>query len=333
MLAIAALHREIPPWVTGGWRKKADYTRIVFIDLNRAENRFDNKPPAWEQALHEEIVQCEDIVVDGLLAPPAYVFMTNRGYLHRLNDTSWTEFAIVDGYKIAGFPIGKGCTTILEMHRAREQHIEMYWLTQTLVSRNPVPMTFDGRSPEEGALAVLLPPVSASATPTMHDGKPLSGPVVDALVYEQAEEIVATVQVDAGYYFARIPLSEVEIAIYRSCPDTFFDAVKPVQKSLTKPLEFFDFFAQTYSNTNKETLLEWMKDHSDLESPEGDAARGTCGDLLRLHGSIVVASFPTTCPAADCRKVEDRASGRLGRETRGSGISATAPPPGAGLKC
>ena len=32
-------------------------------------------------------------------------------------------------------------------------------------------------------------------------------------------------------------------------------------RALTKPLEWFDFFAETYMSTNKETLLDWMKSH------------------------------------------------------------------------
>jgi hypothetical protein len=84
-----------------------------------------------------------------------------------------------------------------------------------------------------------------------------------------------------------MPLTEVDMAIYRSNPDTFFDVVKPIKKPLSKPLEWFDFFAQTYMTAKKEALLEWMKDHPDIESlrtkPQNEVAEIYCD---RMAASI-----------------------------------------------
>jgi SEC-C motif len=249
--------------------KKAEHARVVFIDLNRAERVvMGGPPPIWESSLHQEIAQCEkDLLIDGGLAPPAYVFMTNRSYLHRLNEASWADFAIVDGFKIEDFPIGKGCTTILEMHRARERNIEMYWLTQAMVDGNPIPSTFDGRTPEEAYSTVPIALLRMGDRVELNEnGGRISGTLVDAIVDEQSRSVFATLQTDSNYSHVIIPLSEVELAIYRGSPDTFFDIVKPINRPLTKPLQWFDFFAQSYMSAKKETLLEWMKDHPDIEA-------------------------------------------------------------------
>jgi hypothetical protein len=273
--------------LTEALSKKAVHTRVVFIDLNRAENLTDGTPPAWEQTLHDEIAQCElDLTVDGAPAPPAYVFMTNRGYLHRLDQTSWAEFAIVDGFKIPDFPIGEECTTVLEMHRARERNLEMYWLTQALVTGNPIPSTFDARSPEEAYSTIPIPRIRMGDTFEFEqDGEMKSGVLVDAHVSEQERNVFAILKTDAEYATVKMPLTEVEMAIYRSNPDTFFDVVKPINRPLTKPLEWFDFFAQTYMTAKKETLLEWMKDHPDIESlqtkPQKEVAEKLPDRLLR----------------------------------------------------
>ena len=74
----------------------------------------------------------------------------------------------------------------------------------------------------------------------------------------------ATLRSESGNVIATFPLSDVEMAIYRCNPDTVFDVVKPIGKSLTKPLEWFDFFAQPYMSAKTEPLLEWMKDHPDI---------------------------------------------------------------------
>jgi hypothetical protein len=241
---------------------------VIFIDLNRAENLSDGAPPAWEASLHDEIAQCElEVTIGGAPAPPAYIFMTNRGYLHRLQETSWSEFAIVDGFKIPDFPIGKACTTIFESHKARARHIEMYWLTQALVRGNPVPATFDARTPEEAYSTTPINRIRMGDKLTLEDnGEELTGFLVDAHVESNNQRVFGVLRTDHGDIFVTIPLSDVEMAIYRSAPDTFFDVVKPVSAPLTKPLEWFDFFARSYMKTKRETLLEWMKNFADFDS-------------------------------------------------------------------
>jgi hypothetical protein len=248
--------------------KKAEHARVVFIDLNRAENVSDGAPPVWEASIHAEIAQCEqDLMIDGAPAPPAYIFMTNRGYLHRLHDTDWSEFAIVDGFKIPDFPIGKGCTTILQMYKARERHIEMHWLTQAMVTGTPIPQTFDAKSPEESYSKTPINRIRLGDMINVeHEGETISGILVDAHVNEQDQSVFGVLQNDKSYSTVVMPLTEVEMAIYRSNPDTFFDVVKPVNRPLTRPLEWFDFFAASYLETKKETLLDWMNNSPDIEA-------------------------------------------------------------------
>lgn len=267
-------------------RKSAEHTRVVFIDLNRAEHVVaGGPPPAWEPKLHEEVAQCEnDLIIDDAPAPPAYVFMTNRGYLHRMKETTWAEFAVVDGFKIRDFPIGKGCTSIIEMHHARERNLEMYWLTQAMVNGTPVPSTFDGRPPEEAYSTVAIQRLRMGERISIDvDEVTVSGVMVDGFVDDRENSAFITLQTDKAYENVIVSLSEVEMAIYRSSPDTFFDVVKPVNKPLTKPLEWFDFFAKTYIGAEKETLLEWMKAHPDIEElrakPQREVAEQYCARM------------------------------------------------------
>jgi hypothetical protein len=64
---------------------------------------------------------------------------------------------------------------------------------------------------------------------------------------------------------ATCPLTEDELAAYHKYPDTFFGVYKEQGRKAETPLELFDFFFDTYKQTTKEKLLEFMKNHSDVD--------------------------------------------------------------------
>ena len=57
-------------------------------------------------------------------------------------------------------------------------------------------------------------------------------------------------------------MTDEEMAIYMRSPDTFFGVVKPVGRNHTDPLTFFESLHETYINTPRARLLEFMKDWS-----------------------------------------------------------------------
>jgi len=242
--------------------KRADHPRMIFIDLNRAERPTADAPPVWERDIHMEVARCEqDLTIGGAPAPPAYVFSTNRGYLHALEGPEWAEFAIADGFKIADFPIGKGCSTILEMHRARNRNIEVYWLLQAGFHYNEIPQTFDGKTAEEAFQTASSKRIRIGdlIRIPLADENDVPALIVDAVVDQGNSNVLATCKTDGQYVQVILPLSEVELAIYKREPDTFFGVVKPTNREMRTPLDWFDFVASSYSTARKETLLDWMK--------------------------------------------------------------------------
>jgi hypothetical protein len=62
------------------------------------------------------------------------------------------------------------------------------------------------------------------------------------------------------------PLTESEMVRYRQSPQTFFGIVKDHSRRVDDPLDAYDFFYETYAQTPKAKLLEFMADWPDIES-------------------------------------------------------------------
>jgi hypothetical protein len=282
---------EQPPRVrhklTEALLKMAAHERIVFIELNRDEDIKVETAPSWEADVLKELRQAEtDMTIKGAPAPPAYIFLTNRGFMHTLDSEQWIEFAILDGFKIADFPIGRGVTNILDTHRAREKHIEVYWLQRAMLAHQGIPSTFDDRTPAEAFSDEPVNRIRIGDTHLVPDGAggEVPGIFLGGVVDDGRGRAMGQYQLQGGrHVLVSIPLSATELEIYKSAPDTFFETIKNVSRGLKSPLDCFDFVADTYMKTRRTTLLEWMKDYpnySELENlPDKELAEHYCAHM------------------------------------------------------
>ena len=131
-------------------RKRAAHNRIIFIELNRAHTLTATGEPDWAAALDQELAAAEaELTINGQPAPPAYLFISNRAFMHALDNAACAEAGIAHGFKIREFPQGRGCASMLEAVDARERHLEAHWLLKAIQTRADIPSTFDDRMPEE----------------------------------------------------------------------------------------------------------------------------------------------------------------------------------------
>jgi hypothetical protein len=131
-------------------RKDAEHERIIFVELNRAQTVNDQGEPDWAAQVDQEMRLAEsELTIARQPAPPAYVFVTNRVFMQKLDDPEGGEMYMARGFKIADFPPGRGATSILEAVEARERHMEIHWLMKALQTQSQIPSTFDDRTPEE----------------------------------------------------------------------------------------------------------------------------------------------------------------------------------------
>jgi hypothetical protein len=263
-----------PPRVRGklyaALTKKVQHPRIIFIELSRTQTLMANGEPDWAAAVDEEISRAEkELTIEGQPAPPAYLFVTNRAFMHALDGDECPEAVIAYGFKIDEFVPRHGFPSILEAARARDRHIEAHWLIKALHTRPEIPSTFDDRMPEEVFGQAPLAPLRFGETYLVPDekGREVSAILYDGSVLENERAAYGLYRLaDGRSITCTVPLSDDELAAYRRSPDTFFGIVRQVPKSVKTPLDLYDFFFDTYSHSSREKLLELMTSWSNFDS-------------------------------------------------------------------
>jgi hypothetical protein len=252
-------------------KKEADFPRIIFIEVSRFSGEKDARNSAWLKKMIDDITDAEQtLTVDGKSAPSAYLFITNRPFVHDIEGLNSDGFYSATGFKIGDFPFEREAKTILQMHRLRKKHIEPYALLRAFQDHWDIPQTFDEKLPAEafGKLgeerllignSYLVPDSSGNAVPAK---------LLSAVVMEHEQSVTGAYRFHDGSatIMCKAPLSDEEMEMYRQSPKTFFGEVDRNKRSSDHPLDLFDFFFDTYSNSSRENLLEWM-------SSGGDTAR------------------------------------------------------------
>jgi ubiquinone biosynthesis protein Coq4 len=78
-------------------------------------------------------------------------------------------------------------------------------------------------------------------------------------------------------------------AAYRSHPETFFGRILPISKNIEDPVDFYEFLFNSYKETPREKLLEFMNgapDIEDLKKLPDDELRFVYAELL-THGATL----------------------------------------------
>jgi hypothetical protein len=281
-------------------RKRADHERLVFIELNRAQLDISGNMPAWVRQVDDELSRAEeDLTIEGHAAPRAYVFVTNRGFMHALDAVRWTEVGLACGYKIDDFASRIGARSILKLAQAREQHAELHWLRKALQRHNTIPNSFDDSLPEEKIGDENMPRLLIGSTYLIpdQDGKETLGILTDATVMEPEQKAYGTYRLQDGrHVICTSPLTVAELATYKRSPDTFFGVIKVVSKEITEPLDCYDFFWEVYSKSTREKLLEFTAtwpDHAMLSQlDQKELSRIYCARMAEMMWSTHVQKNP-----------------------------------------
>jgi hypothetical protein len=145
----------------------------------------------------------------------------------------------------------------------------MYDLLESMRVHQEIPLTFDGEIPEfafgESAATRLI--IGKKYGIPGADGKLVEGVLQSAIVNEARSEATGIYRLNDGkQLMATSPLTPNELAAFKRHPDTFFGAHLKQGRKVESPLDLFDFMFESYKDTPKEKLFEFMKTHPNIAS-------------------------------------------------------------------
>jgi len=259
-------------------RKKANYSRIVFIDLNAHHPPAGADPGEWLKSRARALRRQENSLPD---APPAAVFLTSFPYRYHLDDSDVPRMGIVEGFKMAKLKFDTPFTSLRELGDFRQDNADIDRLQETF-GKMQIPSTLDGELPSrafgKGEARVLI---GERFELPAQDGRTVIGELAQGIVDEHGKRIVGVFEVDGiANVICSMPISDEELAAYRESPETFFGVKQEVTKVVKEPIELYEFMLASYRNTPKEKVLEWMAGHPEIERlralPQSELAKIYC---------------------------------------------------------
>lgn len=267
----------------GALEKKANFERVVFIDINRPTGATKEEVGRFIDRAVKIVKRSEGMIVSAQPAPYAYVVLTNYPDQYCLDD--FPSFGVVAflGFKIPDFGEGAKFESMRAAVRAREKHIEMFEVKKSMAEHAALPSTFDGQMPGVAFGPSKVPRLAIGQHYLVPDasGRDVPGVLVDAIVNEEKGEATGIYRLDSGQsVFVTCPLTPEELEDYRQFPDTFFGVYRKKGQKAENVIELFDFFYETYKDTPRDRLLEFLKDAPDLNEleqlPQKDLAEVAC---------------------------------------------------------
>ncbi len=246
--------------------KQADHERIVFIDINVPDDRAGSEVPEYLNAALVDLRAFEGRKINGRALPRAYLIVTNTPWQHHLGTEGFRCSAIADGFQIPDFKHDTPFPSLRAAIDARERHIEIHQLLRSMRDHSVIPSTFDGEIPEfafgEHAPRLI---VGQRYLLKCDDGAQRPALLTSATVAEAERKAYCSLSFDdGGSTICSWDLSDGEMSAWRRHPDTFFGTVGQRSTKAESPLELYDFFLSSYSNTPRARLLEIMATMPDI---------------------------------------------------------------------
>lgn len=241
-------------------KKNASYQRIVCIDMAIRQEHIDNQKAFIDKIVSRIRRKETTLKINGELAPPAYIFVTNIPHHLHLRDERAKRALLADGFKIEDFGYKK-FPSLTAGYKARLKHADVYSVMESF-EKYTIPSTFDGELPEFSF-------GNAERRFILGDRHKLSdtviGVLMNGLVSEAEKKATLIFQTDCGksaIYTAE--LSNAEIAAYKRHPETFFGKIAPVGSKCETAMELFEFFYESLKDTPREKMLDWFSTSLDL---------------------------------------------------------------------
>lgn len=273
-------------------RKDALYQRIIFINMNIAEDTPPDKDADWYSEVKKTVYDKQaTMTIEGKPAPEAYIFITNFPHSYYLDSTLSLSSAGLLGFKIKEMQQDITFNNLRQMIDARDKHIDVIEILKSIKEHYDIPSTFEGEIAEidfSKGLNRLL--IGEKYIILDKAGNEVIGELAEAIVIEDKQLAWGVYKLENGQnIIATCPLTDAELAAYRKHPETFFGKIKEQNKEITSSLEFYDFLYNTYQYTPKEKLLEFLQGHPQINKlrnlSQKELAKFYCESIVNANYS------------------------------------------------
>ena len=241
-------------------KKKADNTRIVFIDLNA---RVDSSERNKKETLIEAIKSCRKkeatLNINGKPAPKAYIIIVNHTYRYGLDDIDCTSLGVGEGFKIPDFKFDTKFRTLREMINSREKHSEIYDLLDSMTKHRMAPISFDGEFPEFDEVESKNRLLIGEKYILPENGRSIVAELIGAEVIKKDKAAICIFKTEEGKtVIYTCPLSDKEFEAFLDHSETFFGVAKSPSEA-KDPVDLYYWLMNSYKNIEKEKLIEYMR--------------------------------------------------------------------------
>lgn len=239
-------------------KKKADHPRVVFIEVNSSVGKTPEEQRAMLTTLLADMRQREStMTIAGQPMPPAYLVVSNNppGTVEMPHQPAF----MIEGFKIPDFRMESNYRSLREGLAARERHVAMFALVDSLHEHQRIPASFDGelsafafRQPKD---RLLIGHKYRMATPTGE----VVGYLVEAHVLPQAKKAFCMLRTETGQSnFVEVKLTEQEMAAYHESPRTFFGRAQEEPGAVSDAFKLYDGIHAGYRSVPKDQLLQQL---------------------------------------------------------------------------
>jgi len=243
-------------------KKMANHPRIVCIELSVRQEVIGDDHDSFIAQMVERVRSRETaLTIDGQPASPAYLFVTNMPHHLHLHDDGAKRALLAEGFKIPDFGSIE-YPSLTAAYRARLKHADVYSVAEAF-QHYKVPSTFDGELPEF-AFGQAERRFVVGDRHQNDDG--FIGVLEQGIVVENEKTAYLVYNGDGRRVIYNAPLSDAELSAYKRHPETFFGKVDNVEKQLTSTSDLYAFIYESYKNTPREKILEWLAKSPDIET-------------------------------------------------------------------
>ena len=249
--------------------KKANHTRVVFIEVNVPDVLTEKTLDGWPRAALEQIRYAEQTdAPDGAPKPSAYVIVTNHAFHNNLDAIDVGIMALAVGCRIPDFGPDVKFSRLKEVLERNKRHAEILGLMDSIKVHSEIPTTFDGEIPVFAfGRASEIPRLRIGKRYMIPDanGQEVPGLLEEAVVMENDRMVFGIYRTDENLrYIATSPMTENEFIAWKMYPETFFGKIQEVVQPLGNWMDLAMFFYKTYKDSSRKKLLEFMAGHENF---------------------------------------------------------------------